>query len=124
MREQNFGIEVELTGITRNRAAKAVAEYFNTTAEHYGGIYDEYRVQNQTGRTWKLMSDASIRTTRGNERVDNKLYSVELVSPICKYEDIPDIQEIVRQLRHAGAVTNSSCGVHVHINAAPHTAVF
>ncbi len=46
-------------------------------------------------------------------------YSVELVSPICQYKDIETVQELVRKLREAGAFVNSSCGIHIHINAAP-----
>ena len=34
---------------------------------------------------------------------------------------IETIQELVRKLRGAGARVNSSCGLHCHINAAPHT---
>lgn len=45
-------------------------------------------------------------------------YKTELVSPICTYEDIPTIHELVRQLRHKGAFSNSSCGIHVHVEAA------
>ena len=40
-------------------------------------------------------------------------------SPICRYEDIETIQELVRKLREAGALANSSCGIHVHIDASP-----
>ena len=49
-------------------------------------------------------------------------YKVEFVSPICEYADIPVIQELIRQLRHAGAVAGKNTGIHVHINAAPHDA--
>ena len=115
MRDQNFGIEIELTGLTRKKAAEVIAAHFGTQASYYGGNYSEYHAKDQIGRTWKLMSDGSIHTTPRGE-------DVEMVSPICKYEDIPDIQEIVRKLRGAGAIANSSCGVHVHINAAPHNA--
>ena len=31
------------------------------------------------------------------------------------------LQEVVRALRHAGAVVNSSCGMHVHVDASRHT---
>ena len=30
MRTQKFGIEIEMTGITREKAAKVIAEYFGT----------------------------------------------------------------------------------------------
>jgi hypothetical protein len=71
------------------------------------------------------MSDGSINC---QQKVDGELvqasraYSVEVVSPICQYEDIPTIQELVRQLRRSGAFANSSCGIHIHIDAAPFTA--
>ena len=45
---------------------------------------------------------------------------MEMVSPICKYEDIPTIQELVRKLRTAGAKVNDSCGIHVHVDASKH----
>lgn len=44
MRTQNFGIEVEMTGITRNAAAKILAKHFGTSAVHVGGSYDAYTV--------------------------------------------------------------------------------
>jgi hypothetical protein len=49
-------------------------------------------------------------------------YSVELVSPVLTYrEDIATLQELVRKLRKAGAFTNPSCGIHIHLNGADHT---
>ena len=122
MRTQQFGIEIEMTGITRSTAARVIAGYFNTMATHVGGTYDAYTVRDGDDRQWKVVSDASLRCTDRNGRGASKLYSVEFVSPICHYEDIETIQEIVRKLRAAGARVNSSCGIHVHINAAPHTA--
>lgn len=122
MRTQQFGIEIEMTGITRSTAARVIAGYFNTPATHVGGTYDAYTVRDGDDRQWKVVSDASLRCTDRNGRGASKLYSVEFVSPICHYEDIETIQELVRKLRAAGARVNSSCGIHVHINAAPHTA--
>ena len=42
-----------------------------------------------------------------------------MVSPICRYEDIVSIQEIVRKLKERGAFVNKTCGIHVHIDASP-----
>lgn len=120
MRDQRFGIEIEMTGITRAAAAKVIAGHFHTTASHVGGTYDTYTVRSDDGRQWKLVSDASIHCETRRGSTSNKEYSVELVSPICRYEDIPTVQEIVRQLRHAGAKVNDSCGIHVHVDASPH----
>ena len=114
MKTQKFGIEIEMTGLTREKAARVVANHFGTTATYAGGGYNAWQAKDNIGRTWKLMSDSSI-TVNGGE-------AVELVSPICVYQDIETIQEIIRKLRAAGAKTNDSCGIHVHINAQPHTA--
>ena len=64
----------------------------------------------------KVVSDSSIRCY-GTSKTQ-----CELVSSICTYEDIEQIQEIVRQLRHKGMLVNESTGIHIHIDASTHTA--
>lgn len=120
MRSQRFGIEIEMTGITRAAAAKVIAGYFDTTATHVGGFYDSYAVRDGQGRQWKVMSDSSIRAETRRGRTGNSEYRVEFVSPICRYEDIEPLQEIIRKLRTAGAKVNDSCGIHVHVDASAH----
>lgn len=122
LREQKIGIEVEMTGITRRRAAEVIAEYLGSTANHEGGGYGTYSVIDNENRKWKLVSDGSIKCQKkvGNRKqLADREYSVELVSPICRYEDIEKVQEMIRKLREAGAFSNKSCGIHIHINAAP-----
>lgn len=122
LREQDFGIEVEMTGITRSRAAEVIAGFFYTSPQYEGGTYGAYSVKDNQNRKWKIVSDASINCQKqvgSRKQVADREYSVEFVSPICKYEDIEKIQEIVRALREAGAFSNKSCGIHIHINAAP-----
>lgn len=120
MKSQKFGIEIEMTGITRQKASKIIAEYYDS--HNYTG---SYAIDNK-GREWKLVYDGSILKQIKNNgrriRTDDSSYSVELVSPICKYDDIEDIQEIVRKLRKSGALVNSSTGIHIHINAEPYNA--
>ena len=48
-------------------------------------------------------------------------YKCEIVSPILTYEDMADLQEIIRQLRHKGAFVNSQCGIHIHVDASRYT---
>ena len=98
MRSQNFGIEIEMTGLTRAAAAQLLAGYFGTQATHVGGSYDAYTVRDTQNRQWKLVSDASIRCFCGEQRTTNFAYSVELVSPICQYADIETLQETNQQL--------------------------
>jgi len=125
MKEQRFGIEVEMTGLSRQRAAQVLSEYFGRPANFDGGYYGEYSVLDSQSRRWKVMSDGSITTERKEGRrvvSADSTYSVELVSPICRYEDIETIQEIVRKLRQAGMIANKSCGIHIHLDASPYNA--
>ena len=127
MLDTRFGIEIEMTGITRKKAAETLAGFFGTEAEYAGTSYETYTVKDRDGRTWKLMRDGSIRCQLTNERGIRDFtaadrYSVELVTPILTYEkDIGTLQEIVRTLRKAGAFTNDSCGIHIHLDGKGHT---
>lgn len=122
LKEQRFGIEIEMTGITRWDAAEVVAEYFGTSSRYVGTYYDVYAALDPEGRQWKFMTDGSIDTRRkenGRVIAADRDYSTEMVSPICRYEDIVAIQEIIRKLKKQGAFVNKSCGIHVHIDASP-----
>ncbi len=124
MKTQRFGIEIEMTGITRKKAAEVIAKYFETTSRYAGSGYNTYEAADKKGRIWKCMSDASIscqKKTAGGKAFASREYSTEVVSPILTYEDLEDLQEVVRQLRHAGAFVNQSCGIHIHVDAKPHT---
>lgn len=124
MKKQNFGVEIELTGITRQDAAQVIANYFGTTTRYAGTYYDTYTAADRKGRTWKAMSDGSILTERkvNSGRANaGREYSCEVVTPVLQYEDLEDLQNIVRALRAAGAIANSSCGIHVHVDGANHT---
>ena len=122
LKEQRFGIEIEMTGITREAAAETVAEYFGTRSRYIGTYYDVYAALDPEGRQWKFMSDGSIDAQKrvGGKKISaDREYQTEMVSPICRYEDIVSIQEIVRKLKERGAFVNKTCGIHVHIDASP-----
>ena len=124
MRTQRFGIEIEMTGITREKAAEAIAEYFGTESFYIGTYYKTYGAKDRQGRTWKATYDSSIiaqKKSGGRTVGANDTYKCEIVSPILTYEDLPDLQEIVRQLRHSGAFVNSQCGIHIHVDASRYT---
>jgi len=125
MFNHKFGIEIEFTGITREKAAKVVAAFLGGTVSNIGDYYDTKKITAPDGRVWKIMSDGSINCQQkyGRERdVATKDFSCELVSPILTYrEDINIIQELVRKLRKAGAFANDSCGIHIHLDNSGHT---
>ena len=111
-RDQKFGCEIEMTGITRQQAAEAVGRLFSTTARRTGEsrLYDPWEVEDADGKPWRFVYAARSST-----------YKVELNSPVLEYSEMGKLQEVVRALRHAGAVVNPSCGLHVHVDAANHT---
>lgn len=118
MKKQTIGVEVEMNNLTREKAARVAARFFGTgryenTAGRNG--YCTWSAWDAQGREWKFQRDVSI-VGPDNEKC-------ELVTPILKYEDIETLQELIRQLRHAGAKSDSSrgCGVHIHIGAKGHT---
>ena len=118
MKQQTIGVEVEMNNITRQKAAKVAAEFFGTgryenTAGRNG--YSTWSAWDAQGREWKFQKDVSI---AGPDE-----QKCELVTPILTYGDIETLQELCRQLRHAGAKSDASrgCGVHIHIGAQGHT---
>ena len=126
MLSARFGIEIEFTGITRERAAEETAKVIGGRARYAGTFYQTWEVEQNDGRVWKLMRDGSLRCERkenGRTVYADGMHSVELVSPILTYrEDIETLQDIVRALRKAGGFANNSCGVHVHLDGAGHDA--
>ena len=118
MKKQTIGVEVEMNNITRDKAARVAARYFGThryenTASRNG--YSTWSAWDAQGREWKFQKDVSIAGPDSEK--------CEMVTPILTYSDIETLQELIRQLRHAGAKSDATrgCGVHIHIGAKGHT---
>ena len=119
MKRTQFGVEIEMNGITRERAARVAAEFFGTnrwekTAARNG--YSTVSAFDNEGREWKFSKDVSI-TGLDAEKT-------ELISPLLTWEhDMESLQELVRRLRRAGGVSKPSVGasVHVHGSGEGHT---
>ena len=114
--------------ITRAKAAQVVqqtltaltGETWNVTLP--GAHLDERKIFPMSAgrlsdRCWKIESDASIQARNTYERT-------ELVSPVLTWEQMPLLQQIIRDLRKAGAKSDPAhqCGVHVHVDGAGHSA--
>ena len=116
-----------MTGLTRQQAAEAIATLFGTSARqtHESTTYDPWEVIDRDGKKWRFVFDNSIKATMRDGRrqipATSGLYKVEMNSPKLSYEEMGKLQEVVRTLRHAGAVVNGSCGMHVHVDASRHT---
>ena len=123
IKTRKYGIEIEMTGLTRSQAAKAMANILDGSVEHEGGSYDKYVVTDSKNRKWAIVYDGSINCYNANGDRASKSYSVEMNSPVLEYEDIPLLQEVVRALRKAGGVTGPRycAGTHIHISADDYT---
>ena len=124
IKKQKFGVEIEMTGITRKSAADIIGEVLEHEAStSAGGCYKTRTIFDNKGRVWKVMRDSSITSIR-NDGSDSPMdeYKVEFVTPPLGYEDIELLQNIIRKLRESGAKSHSSCGIHIHVDGANHNA--
>lgn len=123
IKAQKFGVEIEMTGITREKAARIVASVLGSTVSSPDNTcYHTRKIKDNQRRIWKVMRDSSIQPCINDgtgESMD--LYKVEFVTPPLNYEDIELLQSIVLKLREGGAKANSSCGIHIHVDGANHT---
>ena len=123
LKDQYFGTEIEMTGISRYDAAVAIGRMFGTEPYHIRS-YDSWCVKDSDGKTWKFSRDSSIdceRLANGTVIDADGDYSTEMVSPKLEYSEMGKLQEVVRCVKNAGAFVNASCGMHVHVDASNHT---
>ena len=110
MKTQTIGVEIEMNGISREKAAKIAADFFETgrsqnTAFRNG--YNTWSAWDANGREWKFQKDVSIAGPDSEK--------CELVTPILHYEDIELLQELARKLRKAGEIGRASCRERVYV---------
>jgi hypothetical protein len=110
LQDLKFGIEIETVKITRQKTAEAIQSVVGGNIAHEGGTYDCYSVTDLRGKKWKVVRDASLSSVPPN-------LQSEIVSPILTYEDIPQLQEVVRAAKRAGTRINRQCGCHIHLDA-------
>lgn len=111
MRELTFGLEVETTGRTREQVAQAIQSVVGGEVRHVGypASYDPYEVTDSRGRAWKVVADASLTSAPPNLRA-------ELVTPVLRYDDMNELQEVIRAVRKIGArAPEAQAGVHCHV---------
>ena len=96
---RRFGVELEMAGITREQAARALQQV---------GI--EVRTENYNHDTrphWKIVPDGSVQG------------GFEVVSPILQGEEgLEQLRTVVTALDDMGGNVNRTCGYHVHFDAA------
>jgi hypothetical protein len=112
MKQIRYGIEIETINRTREQVAWAIHSVVGGTVVRTHAGLDPWEVRDLTARTWKVVSDGSLTSVPEHLRA-------EVVSPVLTYDDLPQLQEVVRAIRRAAAKVNAQCGIHIHVDAAP-----
>ena len=115
MQTLTFGVEIETINLNRQQLAEAIKKGLadvgvvaEIRATH--DSYDRHMIRLPDGREWATCTDASLSGGRYGR-------NGEVVTPIMTYADLPALQSVARALHTAGARTDASCGVHVHVGA-------
>ncbi|MHB1000829.1 MAG: amidoligase family protein [Armatimonadota bacterium] len=111
LKDVSVGVEIETINATRHTVAQAIQSVVGGEVVHVGtpSSYDPYRITDRNNRIWTVVADSSLTNVPANLRA-------EIVSPVLTYDDIPELQEIVRAVRRCGATTDERTGIHVHIS--------
>ena len=123
LKKQTFGVEVEMGKISKKDACRIVNNYFNETYGtdnefwYDGAHHCDYACYgrndiNGRARIWRFMDDGSSGGDWGS-------ITCEMVTPILRYDDMEDLQQIIRLLRQGGARSGAhwNSGVHIHVGA-------
>jgi len=108
--ENTFGIEIEtVSPVSRDQLARLMQEKLGDT---FRITSERYNHQDTTENKWKLVSDATIRTTSSHP------HQAEIVSPILKGQDgLDKLEKVLQAINEIGVTVNKSCGIHVHHDA-------
>lgn len=124
--EKKLGVEIELTGVTREVVVNALENFFHSKAipvvsETTEDNYIYYKVKDMNGDTWRVVRDRSISAQVYDESfnvrdIDDTEYMVELISPPLTSKSLPLLFSIIDIIKALGGLTNESCGIHVHVD--------
>lgn len=117
---RRFGVEIETVGASREALANAISAvvgyhvpvlgyHGNQCSCGCGRSYDSL----QKLQIWKVERDGSLRHSASGHRNTG-----EVVSPILQgKEGFEQLEAVIRAIHAAGARTNRSTGLHVHVEA-------
>lgn len=125
-----FGIEIEMTGITRKQACDILVDEFNMVAVTPSRVKKKetkmpnFRVKDKKNRIWDICSDDSIEPRKRYKYKECDTYSkrgkddfsVELITPPISYNELNLLENILDKLIYIGAEVNEDCGIHIHID--------
>lgn len=110
MRWKKYGVEMDMTGITRKAVAEILAEQFDTKVVFC--LSDNgYNVPDQNQRLWRILPSDSIKAEKYNgEKVvgANYMYQVKLLSPFLYENEFQTLETVLEQMELRGAIVNDS----------------
>lgn len=109
LKNLKFGIEFEFYGISSSKVLN-LAELVINDKSLTANVRAAKTIVDSKKRQWKLKHDGSV-NGEGHE----------FVTPPITLEDLPTVLELINKFKEAGATTNRSCGMHIHVDAKKHT---
>lgn len=112
LQELRFGVEIETVKRERSTVARAIQSVVGGEVSHVAGSssYDPWEVIDDKNRVWHVVADSSLGNVAAHLRA-------EVVTPVLCYEDIADLQEVIRAVRRCGAQVDERCGLHIHVGS-------
>ena len=110
MRWKRYSIAMDMTGITRKRAAEILAETFKSDYK-YNFDSDGYTIKDRRGRIWNILPSDNIKAEKTlNSKIvgANYLYQIKLVTPFFYANDFASMEELTEALRTGGALVNDT----------------
>lgn len=84
IQSQNFGVEIEMTGVSRGTAASVIANYFGVGGIHFaGGTYQTYEAKDSKGRV--LLFGKNARSARRLWLAPASLYPLACGAAVARY---------------------------------------
>lgn len=122
-----IGVEIELTGVTRENVAISLSNLFHSKLDSkYITPSGSSRYKRYKTNGWLVLRDRSIRTEKYESNadsmfniseVDDENYKVEVVSPVLTENSLNELFSVLSVLKALGGITNDTTGIHIHIDA-------
>lgn len=102
IQSQNFGVEIEMTGVSRGTAASVIANYFGVGGIHFaGGTYQTYEAKDSKGRVCEQRSQHHV-DTEHHASQHKGLFHVAVLGAIFIFVVVGEQRVVVRISERAG----------------------
>lgn len=120
MRWKRYSIAMDMTGITRKRAAEILAETLKSDYK-YNFDSDGYTIKDRRGLIWNLLPSDNIKAEKTlNSKIvgANYLYQIKLFTPFFYTNDFASMEELTEIMKTGGALVNDTTKMSVILDVA------